>query len=67
MSTTLTARPVRVFLLLACGTALGLAGTDLVLPAIPVLPGELGGAAGLSCSACQGGDSFWCIDLIAAS
>jgi MFS transporter, DHA1 family, multidrug resistance protein len=35
---------VVVFLLLACGNALGLAGTDLVSPAIPVLPRELGGS-----------------------
>lgn len=43
MSRTSAARPQRAFLLLACSTALGLAGTDLVLPAIPVLPSELGG------------------------
>lgn len=43
MSSPVTARPLLVFSLLACGTALGLAGTDLVLPAVPVLPRELGG------------------------
>ncbi|MEM8547617.1 MAG: MFS transporter [Pseudomonadota bacterium] len=32
--------------LLITGAVLGLAGTDLVLPAIPTLPGELGGDAG---------------------
>lgn len=31
------------FLVIACGTALGIAGTDLVLPAIPSLPARLGG------------------------
>lgn len=43
MSPTPVTRPLLVFSLLACGTALGLAGTDLVLPAVPVLPRELGG------------------------
>ena len=27
-----------VFLLIVCGTVLGIAGTDLVLPAVPGLP-----------------------------
>ena len=31
------------FLLIALGTVIGLAGTDLVLPAVPSLPGALGG------------------------
>ena len=31
------------FLLIACTTGLGLAGTDLILPAIPSLPNALGG------------------------
>lgn len=31
------------FLLVASGTVLGLAGTDLVLPAVPGLPREIGG------------------------
>lgn len=31
------------FTLLSCGTVLGLAGTDLVLPAIPTLPNSLAG------------------------
>jgi len=43
MSVNPTTRPQLVFLLLACATALGLAGTDLVLPAVPTLPRELGG------------------------
>jgi len=34
---------VWVFLALATGAVLGLAGTDLVLPAVPSLPGVLGG------------------------
>jgi MFS transporter, DHA1 family, multidrug resistance protein len=33
------------FLLVACGTALGIAGTDMVLPAVPSLPSQLGGTA----------------------
>ncbi len=33
------------FLLVAAGTAIGIAGTDLVLPAIPSLPAVLGGTA----------------------
>ncbi len=32
-----------IFILIACGTVIGLAGTDLVLPAIPMLPTYLGG------------------------
>jgi MFS transporter, DHA1 family, multidrug resistance protein len=39
-------RRLLVFSLLACGTTLGLAGTDLVLPALPTLPQELGGDIG---------------------
>ncbi len=40
------ARPSSLaFLLIACGTAIGIAGTDLVLPAIPSLPSALGGTA----------------------
>lgn len=34
-----------IFILVASGTVLGLMGTDLVLPAIPVLPEHLGGSA----------------------
>jgi predicted MFS family arabinose efflux permease len=33
------------FILIAASTALGIAGTDLVLPAIPILPRVLGGTA----------------------
>ncbi len=33
------------FVMIACGTLLGLAGTDLVLPAVPGLPAALGGTA----------------------
>lgn len=33
-----------LFILLVCGTVLGLAGTDLVLPAIPTLPNALPGS-----------------------
>lgn len=33
------------FLLVLCGTVLGIAGTDLVLPAVPGLPAALGGTA----------------------
>lgn len=43
MSGPVPTRPLLVFSLLACGTALGLAGTDLVLPAVPVIPREIGG------------------------
>jgi DHA1 family bicyclomycin/chloramphenicol resistance-like MFS transporter len=38
-------RPAFAFLLIAAGTALGVAGTDLVLPAVPELPKLLGGTA----------------------
>lgn len=42
----MTARPKTSFLftLIASGTVLGIAGTDLVLPAVPSLPGQLGGS-----------------------
>lgn len=45
-----TARAQRrlVFVLLLVSTTLGLAGTDLVLPAIPALPDSLGGNAALA-------------------
>lgn len=33
-----------LFILIASGTVLGIAGTDLVLPAVPSLPGQLGGS-----------------------
>ena len=36
---------VVAFALIACATALGVAGVDLVLPAVPSLPGALGGTA----------------------
>jgi MFS transporter, DHA1 family, multidrug resistance protein len=39
------ARPVAAFILVLCGTVLGIAGTDLVLPAVPGLPAALGGTA----------------------
>lgn len=38
-------RNYSIFMLVAAGTVLGLMGTDLVLPAIPVLPERLGGTA----------------------
>jgi MFS transporter, DHA1 family, multidrug resistance protein len=41
-------RSLPAFLLVAAGTALGLSGTDLVLPAIPDLPRELGGGIAAS-------------------
>ena len=34
-----------MFALIASGTVLGIAGTDLVLPAVPSLPAALGGTA----------------------
>jgi predicted MFS family arabinose efflux permease len=40
-----TARHPLVFSLIGCAAALGLAGTDLVLPAVPGLPRILGGTA----------------------
>jgi DHA1 family bicyclomycin/chloramphenicol resistance-like MFS transporter len=39
-------RAIAVAALLVCCTVLGLAGTDLVLPAIPELPQHLGGSIG---------------------
>jgi MFS transporter, DHA1 family, multidrug resistance protein len=36
-------RPAAAFVLVLCGTVLGIAGTDLILPAIPGLPAALGG------------------------
>lgn len=46
--TTTRSRRWLVFGLLLAGTTLGLAGTDLVLPAITVLPDALGGSAALA-------------------
>ena len=37
-----------IFLLIAFGTILGIAGTDLVLPAVPSIPYELGGTPALA-------------------
>jgi predicted MFS family arabinose efflux permease len=37
--------PKVAFALVLCGTVLGIAGTDLVLPAVPGLPAALGGTA----------------------
>lgn len=34
---------VPAFVMIVCGTVLGIAGTDLVLPAVPALPNVLGG------------------------
>lgn len=39
------ARPGTIFCLVVASTVLGLMGTDLVLPAVPVLPEALGGTA----------------------
>jgi predicted MFS family arabinose efflux permease len=43
MAMTRTLPPGAMFALIACGTVLGIAGTDLVLPAVPSLPTALGG------------------------
>lgn len=43
MKSSLSTRSLSTFLILAAGTVLGLAGTDLVLPAVPTLPREIGG------------------------
>ncbi|MCA8902125.1 MAG: MFS transporter [Hyphomonas sp.] len=45
---TLRAAPSLAFALLLLGTTLGLAGTDLVLPAVPGLPEALGGTAAMA-------------------
>ena len=37
-------QPVPAFVLVASATVLGIAGTDLVLPAVPSLPAVLGGS-----------------------
>ena len=47
-SMTLRAAPSLAFALLLLGTTLGLAGTDLVLPAVPGLPEALGGTAAMA-------------------
>ncbi|MBW9055547.1 MFS transporter [Rhizobium mesosinicum] len=41
-------KPSLLFVLIASGTVLGIAGTDLVLPAVPSLPGQLGGSIELA-------------------
>ena len=43
-----TAAPSLAFVLLLLGTTLGLAGTDLVLPAVPALPDVLDGSAAMA-------------------
>ncbi|MCA8905693.1 MAG: hypothetical protein KDA43_12920, partial [Hyphomonas sp.] len=43
-----TAAPSLAFALLILGTTLGIAGTDLVLPAVPGLPDVLGGSAAMA-------------------
>ena len=43
-----TTAPSLAFALLLAGTTLGLAGTDLVLPAVPGLPDALGGSAAMA-------------------
>lgn len=45
VSRTERTNPKAAFALVLCGTVLGIAGTDLVLPAIPGLPAALGGTA----------------------
>ena len=46
----MSAAPPRLFILflITAGSALGLAGTDLVLPAIPTLPEKLGGTQAMA-------------------
>ncbi|MGO7186167.1 MFS transporter [Rhizobium brockwellii] len=43
-----SASPAFVFSLIAFGTILGIAGTDLILPAVPTMPRELGGTPALA-------------------
>ena len=45
---TRNASPGFIFVLISFGTILGIAGTDLVLPAIPTMPRELGGTPALA-------------------
>lgn len=45
---TRSASPAFMFTLVASGTILGIAGTDLVLPAVPIMPRELGGTPALA-------------------
>ena len=49
-SSIMSAAPPRLFILflITAGSALGLAGTDLVLPAIPTLPEKLGGTQAMA-------------------
>src|SRR5690606_6287497 len=42
------ASPGSMFLLISFGTVLGIAGTDLVLPAVPTMPRDLGGTPALA-------------------
>ena len=58
------ARSARISLLLVCCTLLGLAGTDLVLPAIPQLPDELGGSVTLAQMVLAAFTGGTCIGLI---
>ncbi|WKL24173.1 MFS transporter (plasmid) [Sinorhizobium meliloti] len=44
----MNASPTVMFLLISFGTVLGIAGTDLVLPAIPAMPTALGGTTALA-------------------
>jgi predicted MFS family arabinose efflux permease len=46
MTNSAPGHPVVAFILLLSGTMLGIAGTDLVLPAVPSLPAALGGSHG---------------------
>ncbi|KCZ51519.1 MFS transporter [Hyphomonas pacifica] len=48
MSETKSSAPLLAFALLILGTTLGIAGTDLVLPAVPDLPETLGGSQALA-------------------
>ena len=60
-----TAAPLLAFGLLVLGTILGLAGTDLVLPAVPSLPETLGGSQAMAQLVLAAFVAGGCIGLLA--
>jgi MFS transporter, DHA1 family, multidrug resistance protein len=65
MSENRPAAPMLAFGLLVLGTILGLAGTDLVLPAVPTLPDTLGGSQAMAQLVLAAFVAGGCIGLLA--